>query len=112
MTPCAVTTGFFTLGKCGRTAVAGCPGCGRAICAGHVTDGGYCPECAAARHQFSHPAAVAARRRRVYRQRSAEQYSDAVWYTSFDTYDRAAFDPDAGASRDYLDDGDDALVDS
>ncbi|GIF40351.1 hypothetical protein [Actinoplanes xinjiangensis] len=112
MTPCAVTTGFFTLGKCGLMAVAGCPACGRAICAGHIADGGLCPECAAARGQFGHPAAAAAGRRRAYRQRSSEQYADATWYTGFDTYDRAAFDPGAGASPDYLDDGDDALVDS
>lgn len=112
MTPCAVTTGFFTLGKCGQMAVAGCPSCGRAICADHIADGGLCPECAAARNQLSHPAAVAARRRRSYRQRSSEQYADTVWYTSFDTFDRAAFDPNAGARQDYLDDGDGALVDS
>ncbi|GIE80605.1 hypothetical protein Aph02nite_65550 [Actinoplanes philippinensis] len=112
MTPCAVTTGFFTLGKCGRMAVAGCPACGRAICADHIADGGLCPECAAARGQLGHPAAVAAQRRRAYRQRSSEQYDDTVWYTSFDTFDRSAFDPGAGASQDYLDDGDDALVDS
>jgi hypothetical protein len=44
--------------------------------------------------------------------RTAEVYQDAVWYTGFDAYDRAAFAPGAAASQDYLDDGDDALVDS
>ncbi|HWS39501.1 MAG TPA: hypothetical protein VN408_43000 [Actinoplanes sp.] len=112
MTPCAVTTGFFTLGKCGQMAVAGCPACGRALCADHVADGGLCPECAAARNQFSHPASVSAHRRRRYRHSSSQAYQDTVWYTTFDSYDRAAFDPHAGASQDYLDDGDDALVDS
>jgi hypothetical protein len=112
MTPCAVTTGFFTLGKCGTMAVAGCPSCGRALCADHITEGGLCPECAAANNRFGHPAAVAAYRRRAYRHRSAGVYQDAVWYTGFDSYDRAAFDPGAAASQDYLDDGDDALVDS
>lgn len=112
MTPCAVTTGFFTLGKCGQMAVAGCPQCGRALCADHVADGGLCPECAAAGNQVGHPAAAAAQRRRAYRHRTAEEYRDALWYTSFDAYDRAAFDPGAAAARDFLDDGDDALVDS
>jgi hypothetical protein len=112
MTPCAVTTGFFTLGKCGRMAVAGCPSCGRALCADHVTEGHLCPECAAANNQFGHPAAVSAYRRRAHRHRTAEVYQDAVWYTGFDAYDRAAFAPGAAASQDYLDDGDDALVDS
>ena len=36
MTPCAVTTGFFVLRRCGRPAVAACPSCGRPICAQHV----------------------------------------------------------------------------
>ena len=112
MTPCAVTTGFFTLGKCGQMAVAGCPSCGRALCADHVAEGGLCPECAAARNQFSHPASVSAFRRRRHRQASSQNYSDPIWYTTFDSYDRAAFDPGAGANQDYLDDGDDALVDS
>ncbi|GAA2692579.1 MULTISPECIES: hypothetical protein [Actinoplanes] len=112
MTPCAVTTGFFTLGKCGQMAIAGCPSCGRALCADHVTEGGLCPECAAARNQVGHPAAAAAHRRRAYRHRSATEYSDYGWYTSFDAYDRAAFDPDAAGNQDFRDDGDDALVDS
>ncbi|SDT23412.1 hypothetical protein [Actinoplanes derwentensis] len=112
MTPCAVTTGFFTLGKCGQMAVAGCPSCGRALCADHVADGGLCPECAAARNQFAHPASASAFRRRRFRQASSQNYSDPIWYTTFDSYDRAAFDPAAGANQDYRDDGDDALVDS
>ncbi|GGN13506.1 hypothetical protein FHR83_003743 [Actinoplanes campanulatus] len=112
MTPCAVTTGFFTLGKCGQMAVAGCPACGRAVCADHLADGGLCPECAAARNRFGHPSAAAAARRRVYRQRQAQYYGDTVYYSSFDDYDRAAFEPGAAADQDYLDDGDDALVDS
>lgn len=112
MTPCTVTTGFFTLGKCGVMAVAGCPSCGRALCANHVTEGGLCPECAAGRSQVGHPAAAAAYRRRAHRHRTSQEYSDAGWYTGFDSYDRAAFAPGAGADQDYLDDGADALVDS
>ncbi|GIF15773.1 hypothetical protein [Actinoplanes teichomyceticus] len=112
MTPCAVTTGFFTLGKCGQMAVAGCPACGRPICADHVADGGLCPECAAARNQVGHPAAAAAQRRRAYRHSSSAEYRDTGWYAGFDAYDRAAFDPGSAADQDYLDDGDDALVDS
>lgn len=112
MTPCAVTTGFFTLGRCGQMAVAGCPACGRGICADHVADGGLCPECAATRGQAGHPAAVVAKRRRAFRSRTAHEYHDATWYASLDTFDRAAFEPDAAADTDYLDDGDDALVDS
>ncbi|GAA4604683.1 hypothetical protein BJY16_005102 [Actinoplanes octamycinicus] len=112
MTPCTVTTGFFTLGKCGVMAVAGCPACQRPLCAGHITESGLCPECAAARNQVGHPAAAAAYRRRMHRHRTAGEYQDAGWYAGFDAYDRSAFDPGAGAQQDYLDDGDDALVDS
>ncbi|WP_197688143.1 MULTISPECIES: hypothetical protein [unclassified Actinoplanes] len=93
-------------------AVAACPSCGRPICADHIAEGGMCPECAAARGQVSHPAAAAAYRRRAHRYRTSQEYSDVVWYSGFDTYDRAAFDPGAGATQDFLDDGDDALVDS
>ncbi|MEV6348102.1 hypothetical protein [Actinoplanes sp. NPDC051851] len=112
MTPCAVTTGFFTLGKCGQMAVAGCPSCGRALCADHVTEGGLCPECAAANGRYGHPAAAAAYRRRAQRYRASQEYEDAGWYNLFDAFDRSAFDPNAGAQQDYLDDGNDALVDS
>lgn len=112
MTPCAVTTGFFTLARCGQMAVAGCPACGRAICADHVADGGLCPECAAARGAAGHPAATVAHRRRAFRSRTAQLYHDTAWYGGLDDFDRAAFEPEAAADTDYLDDGDDALVDS
>ncbi|MFC3987966.1 hypothetical protein [Actinoplanes siamensis] len=107
-----MTTGFFTLGKCAVMAVAACPSCGRALCASHVTETGLCPECAAARDQVGHPAAAAAYRRRAHRARTSNEYQDAGWYSGFDAYDRSAFAPGAGARQDYLDDDDDALVDS
>ena len=112
MTPCAVTTGFFTLARCGQMVVAGCPACGRAICADHVADGGLCPECAAARGSAAHAAATVAHRRRAFRTRTSHVYHDVSWYSSLDDFDRAAFEPNAAADTDYLDDGDDALVDS
>ncbi|MFD0691806.1 hypothetical protein [Actinomadura fibrosa] len=113
---CTVTTGFFVLGRCGRAAVAACGQCGRPVCAEHAT-GALCPECALAQGyapQDPHdPAWVRGYRRRHY-ERSSQTYNDAYWYSSFDEYDRGAFNPGDEYSYgggDFDDDGMD-FVDS
>jgi hypothetical protein len=91
--PCTVTTGFFLLRGCGRPAVAGCARCGRGMCQGHAAqNGGICPECSApATEDFYHPYWTDGYRRRYYTE-SASAYNDPYWYSTFDTYDRGAFD--------------------
>lgn len=118
MTPCTVTTGFFLLGRCGRPAVAACPGCGRAICAEHAVQGGYCPACAAQAGGPPDPydPSYASGYRRRYYESSSQTYYDDQWYSSFDSHDRGAFNPGDGYSYgegDFgPDDGDGGFVDS
>jgi len=112
MMPCAVTTGFFVLRRCGRRAVAGCPRCGRPLCQSHVADHGLCPECAAALDDATHPAARRARHRRSFRSHSSRTFTDTDLYTELDTFDRAPFEPGAAGSEDYADDGGDSMMDS
>ncbi|WP_018655992.1 hypothetical protein [Actinomadura flavalba] len=116
MTPCGVTTGFFVLGHCGQPAVAGCPGCGQPVCGAHVSAQGFCPECVARqgyRTDDPYDPAWVHQRRRSYYQSSSRTYSDALWYSSFDSYDRGGFNPgdDWAAGGDFGDEGD-AFVDS
>jgi hypothetical protein len=94
--PCAVTTGFFLLGRCGRPSVTVCR-CGRPVCAEHVDPQGLCPECATAQAYADpfHPGWARGYRRRYYEQ-SSGQYSDPLWYSHFDSYDRGQFDADDG----------------
>ena len=96
MNPCAVTTGFFLLDGCGRPSVTVCR-CGRPVCASHVDPQGLCPECAAAQGYADpfDPAWARGYRRRYYEQ-SSGQYSDPLWYSRFDSYDRGQFDGDDG----------------
>lgn len=96
MNPCAVTTGFFVLGRCGRPSVTVCR-CGRSVCARHVDPQGQCPECAAAQAYADpfHPGWARGYRRRYYQQ-SSGMYNDAVWYSRFDSYDRGQFDAGDG----------------
>ncbi|MFI0351723.1 hypothetical protein [Actinomadura sp. 9N407] len=120
MTPCTVTTGFFVLRRCGSASVSWCPQCRRPLCGEHQGPNGLCPECAAAYGYGSpdphHPGWAWGYRRHFY-QRSSQAYSDATWYSTFDSYDRGAFEPgndwstggDAGGEG-Y--DNDDGLVDS
>ena len=97
MTPCIVTTGFFVLGRCGRAAVTSCPQCRRPVCGQHAApQSGHCPECMAAQGYGSQnpydPSWTGGYRRRFY-QRSSQSYNDAYWYSSFDEFDRGAFNP-------------------
>ncbi|TDE19734.1 hypothetical protein [Actinomadura sp. 6K520] len=117
MTPCSVTTGFFVLGRCGQAAVASCPGCGRAVCGAHAGPGGLCPECGAAQGYGTpdphHPAWTGGYRRHYY-QRSSHLYNDAMWYSTFNEYDRGAFNPgdDWSHGGDWGPDDDTGFVDS
>lgn len=96
VTRCAVTTGFFVLGRCGRAAAASCPRCGRPVCGDHAGPDGLCPECAAAQGYGTqdphHPSWAGGYRRHYYRH-SSQAYGDTSWYSSFDQYDRGAFNP-------------------
>lgn len=112
MTPCTVTTGFFVLRRCGRPAVAGCPACGRPICAAHVADGGMCPDCAAQRGHFGHPQASSSHHRRGFYSHSSQDFGDANMFAMLNAFDREPFDPGNGGETDYDADGDDSLVDS
>jgi hypothetical protein len=114
MTICTVTTGFFVLRRCGRPPVAGCPACGRPICATHVADAGLCPECAARRGFLGNPHASSSHHRRGFYQHSSQEFGDANIFAMLNAFDRAPFDPDAGDETDYDADGggDDSLVDS
>jgi len=117
VTRCTVTTGFFVLGRCGQAAVASCPHCERPVCAAHAAPGGMCPECAAARGygtQDPHDPAWAGGYRRRYYQRSSQYYNDTFWYSSFDEYDRGAFNPgdDYSYGGDWGPDDDTGFVDS
>ncbi|TDB91641.1 hypothetical protein [Actinomadura sp. 7K534] len=117
MTPCSVTTGFFVLGRCGQAAVVSCPGCGRPVCGAHAAANGLCPECGAAQgygtHDPHHPAWTGGYRRHYY-QRSSQLYNDALWYTTFNEYDRGAFNPgdDWSHGGDWGPDDDTGFVDS
>ncbi|MGP4021821.1 hypothetical protein [Actinomadura sp. 3N407] len=117
MTRCTVTTGFFVLGHCGQAAVASCPQCGRAVCGAHAAPGGLCPECAAAqgyRTDDPHDPSWTRGYRRHYYQRSSQTYRDSYWYSSFDEYDRGAFNPGGEYSHggDWGTDDDTGFVDS
>ena len=102
MNHCMVTTGFFVLGRCGRPPVATCGSCGRPACDRHVLPGGVCSECAAAQgYQDPHHPLWARGYRRAYYQRSSSTYGDTYYYSSFDDYDRGAFDPDDAYDPDY-----------
>lgn len=105
MNPCAVTTGFFVLGRCGRRSVAACR-CGRPMCAEHAGPQGLCPECEGAQNYGDpyHPGWAQGFRRLFYRQ-SSQRYGDTGWYDGFDTYDRGSFD--VGGDVDYGDGGGD-----
>lgn len=117
MTRCTVTTGFFVLGRCGQAAVVTCPHCARPVCAAHAAPGGACPECAAARGyrtQDPHDPTWVGNRRREYYHRSSQTYQDTYWYSSFDEYDRGAFNPgdDYSYGGDWGPDDDTGFVDS
>lgn len=113
MNPCTVTTGFFVLGRCGNPSVTACGQCGRPVCARHAGPSGLCPECAN-QQGFAddpyQPGWARGYRRRFY-QHSSRMYSDAYWYSTFDSYDRGAFD-DGFDVVDYGGDGSDGWVDS
>jgi hypothetical protein len=114
VTPCTVVTGFFVLRRCGRPPVAGCPDCRRPICATHVAEQGLCPDCAARRGFFGHPASSSSHHRRGFRSSSSRDFGDASMFAVLNEFDRAPFDP-GGAETDYDADGggeDDRLVDS
>ncbi|MFI0483972.1 hypothetical protein [Actinomadura sp. 9N215] len=117
MNRCTVTTGFFVLGRCGQQAVASCPQCARPVCAAHAGPGGLCSECAAAQGYGTpdphHPSWTGGFRRRYY-QSSSRAYNDTYWYSSFDEYDRGAFNPGDDYSHGGDWDGDDGtgFVDS
>ncbi|WP_395111165.1 hypothetical protein [Actinomadura sp. SCN-SB] len=117
MNQCMVTTGFFVLGRCGRTSVSACPQCRRLLCGEHQGAYGLCPECSAAQGYGAndpHDPRWVQSYRRGYYQRSSQTYSDPNWYSSFDSYDRGAFAPgndySSGSDYDYGDDS--GLVDS
>ena len=117
MNRCAMTTGFFVLGRCGQPAVAACPQCGRAVCAGHAGQGGICPGCAAAQGygtQDPHHPSWTDGYRRLYYRSSSREYHDTSWYASFDEYDRGAFNPGDQYSYggDWGPDDDTGFVDS
>lgn len=117
VTRCTVTTGFFVLGRCGRQAVAACGQCGRPVCAEHAAATGVCPECLAAQGYGAHDPhdpSWARGRRRHYYQSSGHAYQDAAWYSSFDQYDRGAFNPgdDYSHGGDWGTDDDTGFVDS
>ena len=117
MTRCNVTTGFFVLGRCGQEAVASCGQCGRPICAQHAGQHGVCPECMAAQGyatQDPHDPSWAGGKRRGFYQNSSHAYSDTYWYSSFDHYDRGAFNPgdDYSQGGDFGSDDDTGFVDS
>jgi len=101
---CMVTTGFFVLGRCGRNPVTTCGSCGRPVCDRHVMPDGLCAECATARGYGGgdpyHPFWARGYRRTHY-QRSSQAYGDSYYYSSFDDYDRGAFDPDDAYDPDY-----------
>ncbi|SNR48036.1 hypothetical protein SAMN06265355_10392 [Actinomadura mexicana] len=114
---CTVTTGFFVLGRCGRSAVATCPQCGRPVCGAHAGPNALCPECAAAqgyRTQDPHHPGWTHGYRREYYQGSSQTYNDGYWYSSFDEYDRGAFNPgdDYSHGGDWEPDDDTGFVDS
>jgi hypothetical protein len=112
-----VTTGFFVLGRCGRPSASWCPQCRRPLCGHHQGPNGLCPECAAAQGyeaQDPHDPRWAQSYRRRHYQRTSQTYSDPGYYSSFDSYDRGAFEPgndySSGGDYDYGDDS--GLVDS
>ncbi|MFI6518491.1 hypothetical protein ACIBF1_23245 [Spirillospora sp. NPDC050679] len=95
MNRCAVTSGFFVLGRCGRPAARPCARCERPLCAEHVRLGELCPECAAAqghRPEDAYDPAWIDGYRRHYYEHSARVYNDAAWYSTIDAQERAAFD--------------------
>jgi hypothetical protein len=105
---CAVTSGFFVLGRCGQAAVAPCGRCGRPVCQEHYGLGGLCPGCrATAAHPSEDPYENewAWGYRHGFYARSAQTYQDPTWYSNFDAYDRGAFDPGQGHSPDDHDYG-------
>jgi hypothetical protein len=92
MNPCAATTGFFVLGRCGGPSVTVCR-CGRPVCAEHVDAQGLCPECSGAQgYADPYQPGWAQGFRRSYYQSSPSVYSDSGMYNTFDTYDRGGFD--------------------
>jgi hypothetical protein len=118
VTRCTVTTGFFILGRCGQAAVASCPACGRPVCGAHAGPNGVCPECAAAQGygtQDPHQPSWAESYRRRYYHDSSQTYADTSWYSSFNEYDRGAFNPGDDYSHgggDWGADDDTGFVDS
>lgn len=117
VTRCSVTTGFFVLGRCGEAAVTACPQCARPACAAHAGPDGLCPSCAAARRygrRDPHDPSWTVIYRRSYYERSSRDYRDPLWYTTFDEYDRGAFNPgdDWAHGGDWDHDDDAGFVDS
>lgn len=110
---CGVTTGFFVLGRCRRPAVAMCQ-CGRPVCAEHAGPNGLCPECAAAQGYGADPFQPGWARgyRRTYYRRASHDYGDVAWYSTFDDFDRGAFNPGRGYAPDYGGDDGPDFVDS
>jgi hypothetical protein len=104
MAACDVITGFFVLRRCDAPVVAACVQCGRGLCPAHVADRGLCPECAVAMGYGGDPttsssAAALARRRRGFYSEAARAFGDLDWYSSLDEFDRAPFQPGAGAGH-------------
>ncbi|WP_157407216.1 hypothetical protein [Actinomadura atramentaria] len=115
MNPCGVITGFFLLNPCGRPSVTACARCGRALCQHHADASGLCPECAAPADPYD--SGWASGYRRTYYSDSSTTYNDPNWYSTFDSYDRGAFDQggdwaSGGGDFDGDDFGDSGFVDS
>lgn len=123
---CGATTGFFVLARCDRIARVGCARCPRSICSRHTLSlpgdpATVCPECYAAARGYTDdiddPAWSVSFRREYYWEAS-ESTGDDTWWSSFDEFDRSAFDePDAedldgDGFDDGFDDGDGADFDS
>ena len=97
---CTATTGFFVLARCERGAQAACSRCQRSICRQHWMQlpgdpAGVCPECYAAARGYiedpDDPLWSVGYRRNFYWDLSSGT-GDQSWWTSFDAYDREAFD--------------------
>jgi hypothetical protein len=91
------------------------------VCEEHRERDGLCPECLAAReHEAGAPPGPfdkgwSRRFRRDYYERIQDVYDDGGWYSRLDSYDRGAFDHDAGRSHgddDPATDTDTGFVDS
>ena len=97
---CTATVGFFVLDRCSRGAQAACSRCSRSVCKQHWMQlpgdpAGVCPECyAAARGRTGNvddPYWEIGYRREFFWEVSSDT-GDNAWWSSFDSFDREAFD--------------------